>query len=401
MSMLPKKTGSIDWSELRLPGSITPGVEPSETPIQAIFDFHAHSFGTTLADMVDYAVGSASTMGTQMDRVVSLQTGVPRVKQSVLAVMKNPRAGEGYSSDSFVLNFATALAAYKNPDAFIGFAQVLPEEMRNPGLDVADEAELWLSGMAFGGIGELFVHGHHENYNADVTLPGDNLSELCEIARTYNVPILVHWEFGRTDEEEDPAEERTPEENYEQLLALLNRFMAPDPPPDPWETDHELKFRLKLVVAHCGLGPADPDESADSGGMDDGTRTAWLERMDALLSGYQNVLFDLAGLQVGDATVDPTVAVQRLTYLDTTTSKLTTVGSALLERIQKYPTRFLLGTDANGEYESTTGSALGIDSYKASIQQYLDFLDMGSLSYDDKRAVCKDNATQVLYGVYP
>lgn len=231
----------------------------------------------------------------------------------------------------------------------------MPAELGDPALSPADDIDEWLA-YGFQGVGELFVH-------------------------------------GRTDQDtREDGTVITAKDNWDQLIDLLEQFAAPQE-----VTDRP----LKLILAHCGDGPADHEViDPNDGGMTEEDRDAWLDRLDTLLETYPYVWFDLAGMQVGDPGVDETSAVQRLF----TSAGPTKVGSALLERIARYPDRFLLGTDTSDEYATTTSvtdstgtkTYLGTDSYLASISNYIAFLDL-ALSAPDKARVMTENAAEVLW----
>ena len=261
----------------------------------------------------------------------------------------------GMGNANTAMEWRVAARAFNDPLAR-GFAFDDP--------DASAYVESWLA-AGFVGVGELIVHGHGADYG-DV----DSLVAIFKVAAAHAAPVLVHWEIGNVDPGATPASD-----NFDQLLAVLDRF---NNVPIDEATDLDPEFPLKLILAHCGAGPGAGDLAGDA-------LATLEERLDHLLANYPNVYFDIAGMlhlaaDLGVYEVSPPTLV------------LTELGELVLQKMKLYPSRFLVGFDAENR---TAGST---DLYLVSIDAYRLFLaDGGTLSADEQTLVAAGNAIQVLY----
>jgi hypothetical protein len=260
-----------------------------------------------------------------------------------------------------------------HPDFFVPFVRGF--ELGEAGADAYVES--WLR-AGFQGVGELFVHGHGDDYTEI-----EPLVQILHVAAEYDVPVLVHWEFGNVFDPpgEEPIRpgpgyfEPTPaDENFDQLLAVLDRFPR-DPDSGPASMGTE-PLPVKVIVAHAGAGPGD---------MDATTLAAYTARLDMLLNLYPQVYFDISGMQTG-----PTAQL-----FNPSTGLATALGELLLDRMRSWPDRFLVGIDI--ETKDATIAAQWI----ATIPNYRTFLGLGSLTTSDQGKIRATNASGVLYSASP
>lgn len=176
-----------------------------------IVDSHAHDSGTSYADLSEYLTGRTSDAGDGIARLEALATATPPVRSMFLSAQFNPHYGPKYIRDSRSLNQMTAQAASANPGYFYPFVMIQPDELSNTSGDPAAEAEHWLTRFTnrFVGVGELFIHGHHEHFDGDPTGATDNLLDVCEVAREAGVPVdLAGMQVGDPDSETTDALQR-------------------------------------------------------------------------------------------------------------------------------------------------------------------------------------------------
>lgn len=368
-----------------------------------VFDFHTHNMGTTHADLRQFLAGFGSTASLQAGYLQTFVFGT-RVSALAMSTMVNPPAGLGFLSTSAALNAATARVASTTGLGIVPFVTIMPLELGNLGDSPVDDAEAWLD-AGFQGIGELFIHGHHQNYLNDVTKPGDNLVAICQLAQRRGVPVHVHWDFGRVDpdldEHGDPVTTTT--DNWDQLVALLDQFNTAEYADQP----------LKFVLAHCGVGPGNPDQTEPhrteietNGGMNDDEYSDWLDRFSLLLESYPWVYFDVAGMQLGRPGVEPDVETLFRWVSDSDVSAgpflRTSLGTAIRDAFvqDQYRSSFLLGTDVNNEFATSTtvdGHPYpGVDVYADSVDDYLDYLTYCTGDTDVLSAVTHQNALDLL-----
>lgn len=324
------------------------------------FDMHGHNFCYTYDDWAQVLAGATGTVTEQRaGQLYSLKNyGVGCM---TVAGMVDIGAGTDAVLDYATVNDITLYVASLHPEFFAPFLQVIPE-----GGTFAPDAEDYVRDHladGFLGVGELFVHGHGGNVNDMVPLLG-----ICKAAASYGVPVQVHWEFGNVDDEGI----RTPAENFEQLIQLLDQF-----PNDPIETytaySEDSPVPLKLIVCHCGTGP---------GTMDMVHLTDYMAWMEILLGRYPNVYFDIAGMQVGDE--------HKLFFYEGRRPRLSDLGQFLIDKIAQFPTRFMFGIDCENRYSS-------IRMWQNSVTEYGVFLSLGNLSNAEQDLVKVGNAFVVLY----
>lgn len=332
------------------------------------FDTHSHNFMSTYQDWGNVMAGAALGTATY-ERIGWLASFASHdVGKMVISGMSDETSGADPVSDSVTANLITSYAAGLYPDFFVPFVQVLPEEID------ASAASLVGAMLAAGfeGVGELIIHGHNTDINDNT-----NLFEIGRVAAAYGVPMQMHWEFGNVNNWAD----RTPEQNFDQLLAFLNSFPNVSVRGYTY-SDPSGPIPLKVILCHCGAGPSWPQPPE--------VETPWKERMLYLLKTYENVYFDLAGMQV-------TTFGELYHGTD-----IYPIGAFLLDCIATYPTRFLLGYDTETRFYNDTGGRWGVSSYIKSIPHYEDFLGMESfnkvvLTEAQKLRVRSANAFEVLY----
>lgn len=332
------------------------------------FDTHSHNFMSTYQDWGNVMAGAALGTATY-ERIGWLASFASHdVGKMVISGMVDSTSGTDPVADSFTANLITSYAAGLYPDFFVPFVQVLPGEID------ASAASLVGAMLAAGfeGVGELIIHGHNTDINDNT-----NLFAIGRVAAAYGVPMQMHWEFGSVN---DP-ENRTPAQNFDQLLGFLNAF--PNVPVRGYAySDPSGPIPLKVILCHCGAGPSWPQPPE--------VQAAWEERMLYLLTTYENVYFDLAGMQVtAGGELYAAGAPQPL-------------GAFLLDCIATYPTRFLLGYDTETRFYNDADGRWGVSSYIKSIPHYEDFLGMESfnrvyLTETQKSLVRSGNAFNVLY----
>jgi predicted TIM-barrel fold metal-dependent hydrolase len=302
-------------------------------------DVHSHHiFSGTAAEMDSWAADLVAFM----DR-----NGVYRTVISGLTAGDLAGSGE---LDEIVL---TASSAY--PDYFIPFA-------RDFDLDSADaptEVEAALV-RGFQGIGELIVHGHQGNHD-DMSI----VSDIARIASDWGVPLLLHWDVGEVDALEYDKSADLPvsvdtlarrAKNLRDLDDLLTDY------PD-----------LKVILAHCGAGPA----QRDSHGREIRDLTWYEETVLPTLLDHANLYMDIAGmfpprcsdLWKASPHIDP--------FTKSPEDHPSGIGWLILELMGKYSDRFLVGFDI----EDNTVSASDSD-WDEALAHYVSFLDLSGHAAD-------------------
>ncbi len=326
------------------------------------FDMHSHNFCSTYTD---WALAEGGAAGTETEnRADSLHSlhdyGVGCM---VISGQADTGAGSDPITDYATMNDVTLFVTALYPDYFVPFLQVIPKD----GAFDSTAAEYVAARLedGFQGLGELFIHGHHGNVN-DL----EPLTSMCRAAAARGVPVQCHWEIGNVDD----STVRTAEENYLQLVALLNAF--PNVPIAGYTTYSEDEpVPLKFILCHCGAGAGDMESTSS-------TFSDYKDRVEYLLTNYPNVYFDLAGMQIG--------GVQQLYTSPGRVDTPTALGEFLLAKMADFPTRFLVGIDTNL-------SASTAASYGNSVANYGAFLGLGSLLPADQYLIQVANGFVVLY----
>lgn len=361
----------------RVPSEVAYAWDPPEDLVDlspVIFDIHSHLFAAGQSDW-----GTSTAPGPRTgtaDRVAWLYAaraeGISKMAISGLIDIGVPETDR---VDDEVLDDMVEYAWNAHPDFFVPFVRGF--ELGEAGADAYVES--WLR-AGLQGVGELFVHGHGDDYTEI-----EPLVQILHVAAEYDVPVLVHWEFGNVFDPpgEEPIRpgpgyfEPTPaDENFDQLLAVLDRFPR-DPDSGPASMGTE-PLPVKVIVAHAGAGPGD---------MDAPTLAAYTARLDMLLNLYPQVYFDISGLQ--------TAATKQLFRGTGSTAVVTPLGALLLTRMVRWPGRFLVGIDV--ETKDATSTAEWI----ATIPNYRTFLALGPLSTADQARIRATNASDVLYSAPP
>lgn len=357
---------SFDIPDIVVPDDSSDSSEEASTFEGEYFDIHSHNF---CAEYDDWYAAEAGTAGTstdaRIDWLYSLKDeGIGRM---AISGMADGTAGSDPVLDFETINDITYYAYGRYPDFFVPFIQIFPENIDGDAPDYVDD----LLADGFQGVGELFIHGHGTNVNAL-----EPLRSVCVVAASYGVPVLMHWEFGNVDD----TTVRTADENFDQLVELLDEF--PNVPVFAYTAyaEHEI-LPLKVVIAHCGAGPGDMASGSS-------TFTAYQDRIETLLATYHNVYFDLAGMQ--------TKTVRQLYTTVAGTPRPTDLGDFLLQKMAEYPNRFLVGIDTENRSESMT------DDYGDTVSYYGNFLAMTPttgtpLSDGAQSAIKAGNAFLVLY----
>lgn len=343
-------------------------------------DVHAHDFCSSEGDWT----GTREDTDYRLGLLYGLRSaGIDRMVISGFADDKRLTGDDGTPIlDDQRIDEVTEYASDRYYDYFIPFVRVF--EFDDP--DAPDYVESFLA-AGFAGVGELILHGHGFDFNE----PTDVLIDVCRVAVKYDVPVLVHCDMGNVD---DPTV-RGAGENFSQLMEVLSAFPAEDPEvvsTGVFDTNTSIANNseskpLKLILAHCGVGPNDV--------MEAGPLFAWTERIDFLLMNYPQVSFDLSGMQL-DQVFDSPSCHQ---LFDPSSGTLTAIGKALLERILRWPTRFMFGTDM----ESRAGYYA--TAYSRSVPLYDEFLDKGAASAGEipeaiQHMVKGTNALNVLASSY-
>lgn len=311
-------------------------------------DIHGHVFCSSEGDWTDTRVDT--------DYRLSLLYGMRSagIDRMVLSGFADTSLDDPLIDER--IDEVTAYASDLYYDFFIPFVRVF--EFDDP--HAPDYVESYLA-AGFAGVGELILHGHGFDFNES-----DVLVDICRVAVKYDVPVLVHSDMGNVD---SPTT-RSAAQNFDQLIEVLDSFPTEDLEVEPSgvfdpsdsAASESNSTPLKLILAHCGAGPTDT--------MEPEVLAAWAARIDILLMNYPNVYFDLAGMQLDGRPGTPSCH----TLFGRTSGLLTTTGKAILERILKWPTRFMFGTDA--ESVSATHAA----AYIASVPLYEEFLNKGASS---------------------
>jgi len=181
----------------------------------------------------------------------------------------------------------------------------------------------------FAGIGELIVHGH--TGNTDGT--NDILQQVYQAAAQYGVPVLVHWDIGGVEYDEDfcgsdescDCDEESfldyarirRQENLAELIAVI-------------EANPETIF----ILAHCGAGPGgwsdDPCDGSQLGNpsqLDAVTSGEYGAALESLALDYENIWFDVSGIP----------------------GEIEEVQSIIFSMIERRSDRFLFGYDTDDE----------------------------------------------------
>lgn len=319
-------------------------------------DIHSHNFCSSVGDWTGTREDTRARLALLYDM---RSAGVDRMVISGMADTLRLTGDDGTPFlDDQRIDEVTAYASDLYFDFFIPFVRVFQlDDSGSP-----DYVEAYLA-AGFCGVGELFVHGHGSDL-LDLT----ELTEVCRRAVKYDVPVSVHWEIGNVDS----PDTRSAAENFSQLLELLDSFPKERVPvitsvldPNGSTASDIGSMPLKLILCHCGVGPGDS--------MEPDVLARWTERLDLLLMNYPSVYFDLAGMQLEPPAGRTLPASSQL--IDGRTGKPTsTIGEAILERILKWPTRFMFGMDTENRDGSFTRA------YANSVAFYASFLDMGDAS---------------------
>lgn len=333
----------------------------AETALGAFNDVHSHNFAYT-----DF-FGDKSETDARIARLVALQNA--NIGKIALSGMSTATNGF-FDYPTSTVNDVTAYAA--SGDAMVHpMCQVLPPDLGTQA--GVDEVKARLAD-GFVGVGELFVHGHHENFTE--VLHGFSAQErfrgLFRLAAAAGVPAQVHWDIGNVEDATPTAEE-----NWEQLQRLVGGVQLTT----GGRSRTAEGTGATVILAHCGAGPASTD--LDTGETDPHDFDLYCARIDELLVYHPEVYFDLAGMQLGDPTNDAINPVRRLYTVDKNSGSTipTPLGNFLYERIYLFPSRFLFGLDCDDQfdvdgYDSAGNHYWGMADYEESIDHYLEFLDM-------------------------
>lgn len=355
-------TPVIDWS-IVAPDPSEEDAEEEDNPFAGTyFDTHSHNFMSTYTDWNNAAAGVAGTATAErIDWLASFASY--DVGRMVISAMVDDTSGTDPVSESTTGNLITAWATTRYPDFFVPFVQLFPNEIDS---DAAYHVQSLLA-AGFEGVGELIIHGHGADTNDSTWLVA-----IGKVAAPYGVPMQMHWEFGNVAN----WATRTAAENYDQLIEFLDEF--PNIPVGGYTFLPGEPVPLKVILCHGGAGP--------SQGMTDEMRIAWNARLTYLLDNYRNVYFDLAGMQVTDGA-----------ELYDRSGTPTLVGQVILDLMALHPGRFLLGYDTETRIFVGTAEQWGVEDYLASIPHYDTFLNLSTLSEDQKTLVRSGNALVALY----
>jgi Amidohydrolase len=348
--------------------------------VEWIVDMHAHNFTHSHDDSDDYLAGVSGTITEErIARLFDLNGYMDR------SVMMG--SFDGTVDDAITLstdiNAITAAAVATDPDHeyyFLPFYHVRTSEFASSVPFYDYDTKIDVKSGTFLGVGELFVHGHGEDFSYLTEPSTGQFLDIFVKAANNNRPVSVHWEIGYTTDAT-----YTPSANFDDLEALLAAVEAAGP-----------TWPLRLVICHCGLGPR-PSVDEDIDKYEEWT--AYQEYMQTLLDDHDNVYFDLSGLQIGrvpvDEADDPKQVWRLYTIAPDGSTAPTEVGKYLLSLMANYPERFILGTDVDNASDEDDGDRFGTTTAAESLRMYIGYLLMDYSSDSTPLTLTEAQITQI------
>ena len=361
--------GPEDWRDIQIRPNWGSLLGLGELVALTRYDIHSHNFCASESDWEaardhyattgNYLAASENETEARIDRLYGLKPyGI-----DLMAISGQYDPDDG-GIDGYGLEDVVNHAWNKYPTYFLPFVRGFEQEGDGL-LDATAPAyvESWLS-AGFMGVGELFPHAYGKDFD-DAHFPGatDALIAIFDVARRYSVPVCVHWQIGAvngpTTLNPTPS---TAAENFDHLLEILDYFEC-----FIWSGD------FRLILAHCGAGPAPNDLSAAQ-------KADYAARLDTLLTGYPGVYFDIAGMAGVAADICGS------------SGEPNDIGKIVLDRMAIYPTRFMVGIDAKTRTDSEASD------YADSIAVYDLFLSSSysTLSAAERSWIRGNNARIVL-----